>query len=270
MPPGWEQRRARLGWRWALVTAGLGAAGADKELWGWNLGGSPGAAQDHGDTQPVGSEYLRRWRLYSLSDQPMPEFDQSHSRKCVFLCSDATSYFFICAHCWTPLKRAWFPLRCTLPFKYFSKLLRSPRPSLPSRLNSPSCPSFSPHERCHALSPVPARTCCLGAMCHPPLSSRKEVSRTGPRGPILLSLSFGQDAPSPPAGSAALPYQAAAPTLLHPQTPLTHPRGTLSPRGAQCFQQGPGHSSLRVPVTPPTSPALQEDAGGFPSPTKQL
>lgn len=81
---------------------------------------------------------------------------------------------------------------------------------------------------------------------------RKEVSRSGPRGSTLLSLSFGQD---PALGRGAMPSvwlchtaRPGAPQLpqhpyTHPYTHrhrLPHPWGTWSLRRAQCLQQGPG------------------------------
>lgn len=91
--PRWEQCRAQLRWRWALVPA---------ESSGMQPAGSPGAAQDRRDTQPMASGYLHGWRSQPLR-AACASIDQFHSRRSVSLRSDAISHFFICAPC--PISR---------------------------------------------------------------------------------------------------------------------------------------------------------------------
>lgn len=74
-------------------------------LWCWlatawlGLAETPGMEPRRAHLQlPRIMDVLNPWVL-NISGHPVPAFDQSHSRKSVFSCSDAISYFFICACC---------------------------------------------------------------------------------------------------------------------------------------------------------------------------
>jgi len=133
------------------VSAGHGMAGAGGELWDGAQRGSPGAAQDHEELNPWVLNISTDGESTATPGSPCQCLTNLTAEKGIFFCSDTILYFLhLCPlpHWRTPLKRARFPLCCTLPCRCLPMSLGTPRgaPAFPPGRTAPALPA-SPHMR---------------------------------------------------------------------------------------------------------------------------